>query len=111
MYMGETGHNTDEWQDSFCKMLRENNIGYTFWPYKKLDNSCVNAVERPVEWDTIVVKFAESQRVTYKEIREARPNQQQAKSILNQYLEKIKCENCIPQIGYIKSIGLNIPEK
>ena len=111
MYMGETGHNTDEWQDSFCKMLRENNIGYTFWPYKKLDNSCVNAVVRPAEWDTIVVKFAESQRVTYKEIREARPNQQQAKSILNQYLEKIKCENCIPQIGYIKSIGLNAPEK
>ena len=35
MYMGEIGHNTDEWQAAFCQTMRENNIGYTFWPYKK----------------------------------------------------------------------------
>lgn len=110
MYMGETGHNTDEWQADFCKMLRKNNIGYTFWPYKKLDNSCINAVQRPAEWDTIVVKFAEAQRVIYKDIRDARPDQEKAKDVLNQYLEKIKCENCVPQIGYIRSIGLTVPQ-
>lgn len=35
MYMGEFGHNTMEWQRDFVKVLKENNIGYTFWPYKR----------------------------------------------------------------------------
>jgi len=64
-------------------MFRDNNIGNTFWPYKKLNSSCINAVERPAEWDSTVVKFTESQRVIYKDIREARPNQQEPKNILN----------------------------
>lgn len=39
MYMGEIGHNTDEWQAAFCRTMRENMLGYTFWPYKKMDGS------------------------------------------------------------------------
>ena len=38
MFMGEIGHNTDEWQADFVKVMKDNNIGYTFWPYKKRDN-------------------------------------------------------------------------
>ena len=72
MYMGEIGHNTDEWQADFVKVMRENNIGYTFWPYKKLDGSCMMAITRPAEWDSIIVKFSETPRGTYKEFREAR---------------------------------------
>ena len=41
MYMGEFGHNTDEWQTNFVQVLKEVNIGYTFWPYKKVDGSCM----------------------------------------------------------------------
>ena len=29
MYMGEIGHNSDEWQARFCQVMREANIGYT----------------------------------------------------------------------------------
>ena len=32
MYMGEIGHNSDQWQADFCRVLCENNIGSTFWP-------------------------------------------------------------------------------
>lgn len=35
MYMGEIGHNTDEWQAAFCQVMRENNIGYTFGLIKR----------------------------------------------------------------------------
>ena len=110
MYMGETGHNTDQWQADFCKTLRDNNIGYTFWPYKKVDNSCFMAVRRPAEWDSTVVKFAESPRSTFKEIRKARPDQRKAIKMLKEYVDNIKCENCMPQTEYIKSLGL-IPPK
>lgn len=107
MYMGEIGHNTDEWQADFVKVMRENNIGYTFWPYKKLDGSCMMSITRPAEWDSIIVKFSETPRGTYKEFREARPDQQKARALLLQFLENSKKENCSPQKGYIKSMGLN----
>ncbi|MBO4660161.1 MAG: glycoside hydrolase family 5 protein [Prevotella sp.] len=106
MYMGEIGHNTDEWQADFVKVMKENNIGYTFWPYKKLDGSCMMAITRPAEWDSIIVKFSETPRGTYKEFREARPDQQKARALLLQFLENSKKENCSPQKGYIKSMGL-----
>ncbi len=106
MYMGEIGHNTDEWQQAFCKVLIDNNIGYTFWPYKKLDRSCMVAVNRPADWDTIVA-FAEAPRGSYQQVREARPKQAVAQRVLEEYLDSILMGNCEPQEGYIKSIGLN----
>ncbi len=105
MYMGEIGHNTDEWQAAFCKVMEENNIGYTFWPYKKLDGSSFMSIQRPEGWDKIV-RFAESARNTYKEIRDARPDQTEMKQIMNAFIENSKCENCVPQEGYIRSLGL-----
>lgn len=46
MYMGEIGHNTDQWQADFCATMKKTNIGYTFWPYKKIDGSCMIAERR-----------------------------------------------------------------
>lgn len=107
MYMGEIGHNTDKWQADFVKAMKDNNIGYTFWPYKKCTSSCMNAVTMPEGWQTIV-DFAEAPRGTYEEIRAARPTGINAvRSALRGYLENIKAENCIPQTAYIKSMGLD----
>ena len=105
MYMGEIGHNTDEWQAQFVKVMKENNIGYTFWPYKKIDNSCMMGITRPEQWDDIVVKFSETPRGTYKEWREARPNQEMYRKLLLKYVENSRFENCQRQDGYIRSMG------
>lgn len=107
MYMGEIGHNTDEWQAAFCDVLEDNNIGYTFWPYKKLDSSCMNGITRPADWDSIVA-FAEAPRDSYKAIREARPDTALARKVLREFVENSRFENCTPQKSYIKSIKLNI---
>ena len=106
MYMGEIGHNTDEWQAKFVKVMKEVNIGYTFWPYKKIDGSCMMGIQRPELWDSIVVKYSEAQRGTYKEWREARPDQRLFRSLLMQYAENSRFQNCKPQDGYIWSLGL-----
>lgn len=110
MYMGEIGHNTDEWQAQFVQVMKDNNIGYTFWPYKKLDGSCMMGIQRPADWDSIVVKYSETLRSTFKEFREARPDQMIARQILMQFIENCKFENCKPQAGYIKSMGLELPK-
>lgn len=106
MYMGEIGHNTDQWQTDFVKVMKEVNIGYTFWPYKKIDGSCMMGIRRPELWDSIVVKYSETPRGTYKEWREARPNQQQFRELLMQYAENSRFKNCQPQKDYIQTMGL-----
>ncbi len=106
MYMGEIGHNTLEWQAQFVKVMKQNNIGYTFWPYKKIENSCMMGIKKPEQWDEIVVKFSEAERGTYKEWREARPDQATFRKLLLQYVENSRFENCVPQDGYIESLGL-----
>lgn len=108
MYMGEIGHNTDEWQADFVKVMKDNNIGYTFWPYKKRDNSCMMGIVMPEEWDEIV-RYAESPNHTYSEIRDARPDRMKAQLALDKFLTQCKKENCIPQVAYIHSMGLKMP--
>ncbi|MBO5979320.1 MAG: cellulase family glycosylhydrolase [Bacteroidales bacterium] len=106
MYMGEIGHNTDEWQETFCRTMQEANIGYTFWPYKKIRNSCFSGITPPENWDK-VMEFSEAPRATFFEIRAARPDQETAKKAMLDFIEACKFENCIPQEGYIKSLLLN----
>jgi len=106
MYMGEIGHNTGEWQADFVKVMKENNIGYTFWPYKKIDGSCMMGIRRPADWDSVIVKFSETDRSTFKQIREARPDQQKAKQLLMEYVKNSRYEKCVKQDEYIESMGL-----
>ena len=106
MYMGEFGHNTMEWQADFVEVLKQNNIGYTFWPYKKVDNSCMMGIQRPEGWDSIVVKFSETSRNTYQEWREARPDQAKFRQLLSEFAKNCRIENCTPQKDYIQSMGM-----
>ena len=106
MYMGEFGHNTMEWQSDFVNVLKQNNIGYTFWPYKKVDNSCMMGIQRPEGWDSIVVKYSETSRNTYQEWREARPDQATFRNLLNEFAKNCRFENCKPQTDYIQSMGM-----
>ena len=111
MYMGEFGHNTMEWQSDFVKVLKEYNIGYTFWPYKKVDNSCMMGIQRPEGWDSIVVKYSETSRNTYQEWREARPNQAEFRKLLSEFATNCRFENCKPQTEYIQSMGMEKVKK
>ncbi len=106
MYMGEIGHNTDQWQADFCATMKKANIGYTFWPYKKIDGSCMMGIKKPADWDSTIVKFAEADRSSFDAIRKTRPDQEKGKKLLMEFVENAKKENCIPQKGYIKSMGL-----
>ena len=106
MYMGEIGHNTDQWQADFCATMKKANIGYTFWPYKKIDGSCMMGIKKPADWDSTIVKFAEADRSSFDAIRKARPDQEKGKKLLMEFVENAKKDNCIPQKGYIKSMGL-----
>ena len=111
MYMGEFGHNTDEWQRDFVRILKKANIGYTFWPYKKVDGSCMMAIQRPEGWDSIVVNYSETSRNTYQEWREARPKQQTFRQLLDEFARNCRFDRCTPQKDYIQTMGFEESKK
>jgi aryl-phospho-beta-D-glucosidase BglC (GH1 family) len=106
IWMGESGENTDEWISSFRTLLQRNNIGWCFWPYKKLEaTSCPVSINSPAEWDTII-GFAEGPRNTFEEVRKLRPPKEKVQKALSDYLERIKFANCRINQGYLKALGL-----
>jgi endoglucanase len=106
IWMGESGENTDEWISSFRTLLETNNIGWCFWPYKKLEaTSCPVSINSPADWDTIV-NYAEGPRITFEDVRKNRPAKERVHKALNDYLEHIKFANCRINGGYLKSLGL-----
>lgn len=106
MYMGEIGHNPDEWQEAFCKTLESNNIGYTFWPYKKLGDQSFVSIREPKNW-SLIQKFSETPRISYQDIYEARPNQDSAWYSMQEFIENSRISNCIINKSYINSLRLN----
>lgn len=109
MYMGELGHNSLEWQSSFADVLSDNNIGYTFWPYKKIADSSMTGVDVPEGWKEELVAFVEAPRGSYSEIREARKlcSQERGVELLHQYVENSKASRMLKHKDYIESIKLN----
>ena len=105
MYMGEIGHNTNEWQTAFCRTMKENNIGYTFWPYKKMEGSGFVGITPPEDWEKIV-QFSETPRTFYQEIRNARPDPTITRTTMMNFIEACKLKNCVVQDGYIQSLGM-----
>ncbi len=108
MYMGEIGHNTYEWQAAFREVMEANNIGWTYWPYKKLGDSCWMGIERPEGWDAVVA-FAEGPRDSYGALREANPDREKAWRTLLGFIDNCRMERCVPQREYISSLGFESP--
>ena len=111
IYMGETGENSDKWIAAWTRLMVKNNIGYHYWPYKKMGKqSAMTSVSTPDHWEKIVA-FTEAPRYTFDEIRKARPNQEEAQKILLDFLERCRFKNCEANPGYIRAMGLDATER
>ena len=109
IYCGETGENTDEWITTFRQMLDSNNIGWHFWPYKKMNNSrCMISFKEPENYK-LVTAFADTSRGTFKEIQQFRPaNIKEVEKALFDFLTNCRFENCYRNEGYIKALDLKV---
>jgi aryl-phospho-beta-D-glucosidase BglC (GH1 family) len=106
LWMGESGENSYEWIDAFRKLLEKNRIGWCFWTFKRLQaDATIASVKKTADWDEIV-KFAENPRLTFEEIRQARPAKNKIDKALRDYLENIKFANCKINDEYLRSLGL-----
>ena len=112
LLLGESGENEDEWVKDFWVLLDKNEIHWTFWPYKKMDNTRgpMN-FDKPGAYDDFT-RYAESDRSTFGKIRALKDslqgiNPEAVKTLLNQFVENSKFENCYPNKGYCDALGLN----
>ena len=106
LYMGETEENTDAWVNAFRSLMEKNNMGWHFWPYKKLKtSSCMVKIKEPENWD-MIIKYTEQSRGNFKQIREARPDQELVKKALAEFIQNCKFKSCTKNEGYIKALGM-----
>ena len=106
IYMGETGENTDQWIGAWTRLMERNNIGWTYWPFKKMESPRgVMTIVQPENWDKII-GFTESPRNGFDEIRKAHPDQELVKKAMLQLIENCKFRNCKVNESYVKAMGM-----
>ena len=107
VYIGETGENTDEWVQEFRELLEKNEIGWCFWPYKKMNNTRGIMNFNQPETYFVISDYAKSDRSSYKNIRENRPDTERVQKALNEFTEQCLYKNCFQNMGYILALGFN----
>lgn len=108
IYIGETGENTDEWVDEFRILLDNHDVGWCFWPYKKMNNlRGIMNFNEPVNY-YLITDYAKSDRSSYAKIRENRPDIIKVQKALNTFLENSLYKNNYPNIGYCKALGFKV---
>jgi endoglucanase len=107
IYMSESGENDNDWIRWFRELLETEKIGWSFWPYKKMDSTRgVVSFAPPEGWDQIV-SFANREARGYKALQEARPPLDPAARTFDQLLKNILLENCTVNRDYIRALGLS----
>lgn len=113
IWCGETGENNDAWVAEFRQLLEANGVGWTFWPYKKMESTAgLVRFRPPAHWDRIVA-FGKLSRSTgadrVKKTLPTRPAASEIETVFNELLQQIEFARCQPNAGYIRALGLELP--
>jgi aryl-phospho-beta-D-glucosidase BglC (GH1 family) len=110
LWCGESGENTDQWIKQFVETLETNDIGWCFWPYKKMEKpSCPVSFRKPANWDAIMALAAMPSGTGNAEKRiAARPTPEDSRLALHQLLQNIRFENCRVNASYVRALGLHL---
>jgi aryl-phospho-beta-D-glucosidase BglC (GH1 family) len=108
IWMGESGENTNDWIAKFRQLLDDDEISWTFWPYKKMEkDSAPVTFARPGHWDEIVAYAARHAGMgdTEKSVA-ARPSLEDSRAAFDDLLVKVRFENAKPNPGYLRALGV-----
>lgn len=106
VWLGESGENTDEWIAKFRSVLEKNDIGWAFWPYKKMGStSAVETVTPPDGWSSIVQYSNLPDGVGLAKDRLLqRPEQELIDRAFAQLLQNIQLSRCTTNLGYVRAL-------
>jgi endoglucanase len=95
LWMGEGGENSNSWDRNAIELLEQNNIGWAWWPVKKLGLNC------PLE---VKVNPGFQNIITYWKGNGSQPAASTAFNSLMQLTEDVKLENCFYHKDYIDAM-------
>jgi hypothetical protein len=85
IWLGESGENSNVWFEEAISLMESNNIGWAFWPMKKIENLAgVTSVTKPAGYDKIL---------NYWKNGGEKPSQEFSKKVLMQMAENYKMEH------------------
>ncbi len=102
IWVGETGEKGKTIYWGTTQYFKANNIGFSFWPWKKLDTkNTPYSIKKPENWD-IIAEYTNGG---------VKPDRDISIKILEEYLKNIKLENCIYFEDVCNAILTRIPGK
>jgi len=102
VWVGETGEKNNAIYWATSQYFAAHNIGFSFWPWKKMDTKNTPfSIKRPANWD-LVTAFTNGA---------AKPGAAVAEKIFNELLENIKIANCVYFEDVCNSILVRVPAK
>ncbi len=113
LWCGESGENTDLWVKQFVTTLEANDVGWCFWPYKKMEkSSCPVSIVKPAGWDAVIALAQMPSGTGNAEKRiGARLTVEDSRKAMAGLLEAVLFKNCRVNPGYIKALGLTVALK
>lgn len=86
LWLGESGENSNTWFTNTIRLMEDNDIGWSWWPLKKMGINNPLQIKKPEDYD-LFLKYCKGEI--------AKPDAATAQKVLNDLLENIKTENNI----------------
>jgi hypothetical protein len=85
IYMGEGGENTVEWIYAAFRLYEAHNIGWNFWPWKKIETRTSPAsITAPDGWDRVIASIGDANAISTVG----------ATRVFTELIEAMRIENC-----------------
>jgi endoglucanase len=86
IWLGESGENSNAWYRDAIHLMEQNNIGWAWWPLKKLGANNPLQVKMPADYRKVLDYWAQ---------KGPRPTPAEAEKGLMEFANNLKLENCI----------------
>jgi endoglucanase len=91
LWLGEFGEETIEWQSQIVSLMKENQIGWAVWPWKRIDlenrHPVIETVTLPASWEKLADYLVGAWF-------SGRPKPAEAEQAMSEMLQAVRTSNC-----------------
>lgn len=95
LWLGESGENNDQWYRDAIQLMESQDIGWSWWPLKKIGTNCPFEVKMPAGFEQII---------QYWQGKASKPSAEDAFKALMQLAENYQTENLVVNEGVLDAL-------